>query len=74
MTDQEMATITDRIMKAAAKGRREIVEDLVEQLFQDGRQDGMDALLIDLADAGELDDIGITFAVDNNGCTDPRRK
>jgi|GEM_PF-3696396 len=73
MTDKQIVTITDRIMKAAQKDRREIVEDLVEKLLDSGRADGMRDLLIDLWDAKEIGEDGVEFAVENNGAADPRR-
>ncbi|MFB4276068.1 hypothetical protein ACBJ59_12290 [Nonomuraea sp. MTCD27] len=74
MTDQQMATITDQIMKAAAKGDRARVEDLVEHLLEKGREAGKNDLLIDLVDADEISPQAVEFAVENNGCTDPRNK
>lgn len=74
MTDQQMATITDRIMKAAADGSREIVEDLVEHLLAAGNEEGRNDLLLDLVDADEIGADGVEFAIENNGCTRPRKR
>ncbi|MFB4294813.1 hypothetical protein ACBI99_44790 [Nonomuraea sp. ATR24] len=73
MTDKQMAQITDRIMKAAAQGSRDRVEDLVEALLEAGRQEGKNDLLIDLWDAKEITEDAVEFAVENNGCDRPRR-
>ncbi|NJP93925.1 hypothetical protein HCN51_31575 [Nonomuraea sp. FMUSA5-5] len=72
MTDKQMATITDQIMKAAAKGNRARVEDLVEALLEAGREEGKNDLLIDMWDGKEITPEAVEFAIENNGCKDPR--
>ncbi|NJP28060.1 hypothetical protein FLW53_28440 [Microbispora sp. SCL1-1] len=71
-----MATITreqltEKIV-ATAKDSGEVY-DLIEQLWEMARQDGMNDLVIDLYDAEELTDDAVEFAIENNGVADPRR-
>lgn len=67
--------ITDKLVKAGMDriDAEDLITELSEALYEAGRQDGKDDLLIDLWDGKEITAEGVEFAVENNGCTDPRR-
>jgi len=68
------AATIDRIMKAATKGDRAKVEDILEALWEKAKADGANDLLIELHDAGEVTSEGIEVAKENMiGIKDPRR-
>jgi hypothetical protein len=69
-----MTTATiDRIMKAAAKGDRAKVEDIIEALLSKAEASGATDTLIDLWQAGEVTEEGIEIAKANKiGVKDPR--
>lgn len=60
------------IMAAAAAGKTERAEDLMEKMWELARQDGMDDLAIDLWDGKEIEAEGVEFMIENNGVADPR--
>jgi len=64
--------LTAQIVEAVDNPTR--VYDLVEQLWEMARQDGMNDLVLDLWDAKEITPDAVEFAVENNGVTDPRRR
>lgn len=72
-TEAKRNKLTDQILTAAKNGNLNRVDDLTEELVELGRQAGKNDLLIDLADASEISPDGIRFAIENNGCKDPRR-
>lgn len=71
--EAKKANLTARILKAAAKGDQLRVEDFIEEIWELGRQDARDDMLLDLVDTGEITPEGVSFAVENYGCTAPRR-
>ncbi|WP_214327863.1 hypothetical protein [Nonomuraea sediminis] len=73
MTDNQRIKLTDQIIKAAQRGDIDTVDDLVQHLQDLARQEGKNDLLLDLWDAKEITEDGLEFAVQNNGCNDPRR-
>ena len=66
--------IADKIAEKFGGDRTAHLEDLLEQLVDAARRDGMEDLLIDLHDLDVLPDETIECAVANNGVPDPRRK
>lgn len=72
MTDTQIASLTDRIIKAAQNGNTNTVDDLIQHLRTLAHQDGMNALLMDLWDGEEISQDGVEFAIENNNCKDPR--
>lgn len=72
MTDSQRIKLTARIIKAAQAGDTNKVDDLVQHLQDEARKDGKNDLLIDLWDAEEISPEGVEFAIENNGCEDPR--
>lgn len=73
MTATAYQVFADKVLKAAAKGDVDKVNDLAEQLWAKARMEGMADLLIDLWDADEISEDGVEFAVENNGAADPRK-
>lgn len=68
------AATIDRIMKAAAKGDRTGVEDIVEALMEKAVADGANDVLIELWAAREVTGEGIeTIKANKIGIKDPRR-
>ncbi|MFC4006577.1 hypothetical protein ACFOY2_05050 [Nonomuraea purpurea] len=72
-TETKRHQIADQIVKAVQAGHLSRVDDLAEALVELGRRDGMNDLLFDLWDGKEISPEGVEFAVENNGCKDPRR-
>lgn len=70
-----MTTATiDQIMKAAAKGDRTKVEDIIEALTERAVADGANDVLIELWAAREVTGEGIeTIKANKIGINDPRR-
>lgn len=73
MTATAYQVFADKVLKAAANGDVDKVNDLAEQLWAKARMEGMADLLIDLWDADEISEDGVEFAVENNGAPDPRK-
>jgi hypothetical protein len=67
--DQKREAIAEKLVAVGGDS----VRLLLDQLFELGRQDGAEDLLIDLHNADEITDDAIDFAVTNNGVADPRR-
>lgn len=64
--------IAAQIVAAAEAGNANKVANLLDRFTLMARQDGADSLLIDLWGANEISHEGVEFAVENNGCADPR--
>lgn len=64
--------LNERITKAIRSGAD--ADGLLEQLFELGRRDGMDDLIIDLHGLKVVDDEAIETAIENNGVCDPRKR
>ncbi|MEV0619561.1 hypothetical protein AB0I81_40025 [Nonomuraea sp. NPDC050404] len=72
-TEREMHKIADRIIKAVQSGHLSRVDDLAEALVDLGRKAGKNDLLMDLVDTKQISPEAVEFAIENNGCTDPRK-
>lgn len=73
MSDSQLRTITNQIIKAAQKNDTDKVDDLIDYLAVLARNEGKNDLLIDLWDGKEISAEAVEFAIENNGCKDPRR-
>ena len=66
--------IADKIAETFGGTQTVELEDLLEQLVDAARRDGMEDLLIDLHDLDVLPDETIECAIENNGAPDPRKR
>lgn len=74
MTMTQTEKIADKIAAGFGGTRTTDLEDLLEQLVDAARRDGIEDLLIDLHDLDVLPDETIECAVANNGVPDPRKR